>query len=67
VVSGNQLTLTWPVAWTGGVQLQGQTNSYATNGIHTNWVTIAGTELTNSFVTTISKSNGSVFYRLLIP
>jgi autotransporter-associated beta strand protein len=66
-VSGNQLTLTWPAAWTGGVHLQGQTNSYATNGLRTNWVNIAGSDLVNSFVTTISKTNGSVFYRLQIP
>jgi fibronectin-binding autotransporter adhesin len=66
-VSGNQLTLTWPAAWTGGVHLQGQTNSYRTNGLHTNWVNIAGSDLINSFVTTISLTNGSVFYRLQIP
>jgi autotransporter-associated beta strand protein len=66
-VSGNQLTLSWPSAWTGGVHLQGQTNNVKTNGLSTNWVNIAGSDLVNSFTTPIGKTNGSVFYRLVVP
>ena len=42
-VVGNQLNLSWPAGWTGGVHLQGQTNTLAV-GISTNWVTIPGTD-----------------------
>ena len=65
-VSGNQLTLSWPSAWTGGVHLQGQTNRLSV-GLSNNWVNIAGSDLVNSFTTTIAKTNGTVFYRLVIP
>ena len=64
--SGSQLTLTWPAAWTGGVHLQNQTNSL-TKGISTNWVTIPGTDASNSYTNTINKTPGSVFYRLITP
>jgi fibronectin-binding autotransporter adhesin len=66
VVSGTNLVLSWPAAWTGGVHLQSQTNPI-TKGLSSNWVTIPGTDLSNSYTTTINKLNGSVFYRLVIP
>jgi hypothetical protein len=65
-VEGNQLNLSWPSAWTGGVILQSQANPITT-GLSTNWVTIAGTDASNTYSTTISKTNGCVFYRLTAP
>jgi autotransporter-associated beta strand protein len=65
-VSGSQLTLSWPSDWTGGVHLQVQTNSIS-KGLSTNWVTIPGTDLSNTYLTTIVKTNGCVFYRLIAP
>jgi autotransporter-associated beta strand protein len=65
-VSGGQLTLTWPASWTGGVLLQVQTNSVS-KGLGTNWVTIPGTDASNSYTATISRTNGCVFYRLSAP
>jgi hypothetical protein len=56
------LTLTWPLNYIGW-ELQSQTNP-PTEGITTNWVTVAGTELTNTASFDISTSN-SVFYRLI--
>lgn len=63
-VSGNQLNLSWPSAWTGSVHLQVQTNSISI-GLSTNWVTIAGTDASNFYSTTINQTNGCVFYRLI--
>ncbi len=63
---GNQLNLTWPAAWSGGVHLQGQTNSLA-KGLGTNWVTIPGTDAGNTYSATVNRTNGSVFYRLIAP
>jgi len=65
-VSGNQLTLSWPSAWTGGVVLQSQTNKLGT-GLSSNWIAISGTDATNVYVTTIGKTNGTVFFRLTLP
>lgn len=62
--SGNQLTLSWPASWTGGVHLQSQTNSIS-KGLSTNWITIPGTDLSNTYSTTINKTNGCAFYRLI--
>ena len=64
-VSGGQLTMSWPGSWTGGVLLQAQTNSLS-KGLGTNWVTIAGTDASNSYSTTINRTNGCVFYRLIV-
>ncbi|MGD0252515.1 MAG: autotransporter-associated beta strand repeat-containing protein [Verrucomicrobiota bacterium] len=61
-VSGGQLNLSWPAAYT-GLHLQVQTNSLAT-GLGTNWVTIPGTDDANSYSNTMNTTNGSVFYRL---
>jgi autotransporter-associated beta strand protein len=67
---GTTLNLTWDANWTGGVHLQSQTNGITT-GLSTNWVTIPGTDLSNSFSTPINKrvspTNGAVFYRLIAP
>ncbi len=65
-VAGPQLVLSWPANWTGGVHLQVQTNA-PTQGLGTNWVTVPGTDLSNSYVATIVTTNGSVFYRLIAP
>ena len=58
-VSPNTLTLTWPVA---GGRLQAQTN-----GLGTNWVTVAGSTTTNRMDFPIDPSHTSVFYRLAVP
>ena len=58
-VSANTLTLTWPVA---GGRLQAQTN-----GLGTNWVTVAGSTTTNRVDVPINPANTSVFYRLAVP
>jgi hypothetical protein len=65
-VVGNQLNLSWPASWTGGVHLQSQTNTLAV-GIANNWVTIPGTDLSNTYSTPINKTNPTVFYRLINP
>jgi len=65
VVSGNQLTLSWPADHTGWV-LQGQTNSINV-GISTNWVEVPGSASVNSMSFTIDPANGAVFYRLILP
>lgn len=65
-VTGNTLNLSWPAGWIGGVHLQAQTNTLAV-GISTNWVTIPGTELSNTYATTINPTNKAVFYRLINP
>jgi glucose/arabinose dehydrogenase len=57
--SANSLTLSWPVA---GGRLQAQTN-----GLGTNWVTLAGSTTTNRVDVPINPANTSVFYRLAVP
>ena len=63
-VSGGNMNLSWPAVWT-GLHLQVQTNSLA-NGLGTNWVTIPGSDSSNSYVAPIVKgtNNPAVFYRL---
>jgi len=61
--NGNQLDIFWPVI-TG--HLESQTNSLST-GIGANWVTVPGSSTTNHLSVTIDQSNGSVFYRLVVP
>jgi autotransporter-associated beta strand protein len=65
-LSGGSLNLTWPSTWTGGVHLQSQTNSVSV-GLTTNWVTIPGTDQSNTYTTPLNRSNVSVFYRLIAP
>jgi len=60
--SGGNLNLSWPAGWT-GLHLQSQTNSL-TVGLSNNWVTIPGTDASNSYSITPNKSNKTVFYRL---
>jgi autotransporter-associated beta strand protein len=64
-VSGNTLTLSWPVDHTGW-RLQVQTNALSV-GIATNWTTVPSSENSNQYVTPINRANGSVFYRLISP
>lgn len=65
VVSGNQLTLSWPSDHTGW-HLQAQTNSLSA-GLGTNWVTIPNTDQSNQYTTTIDPTQGTVFYRMVYP
>jgi hypothetical protein len=63
------LTLSWPASWTGGVILQNQTNRL-TQGLqllHSSWTTIPGTDTNNTYVSTINKTNGCVFFRFALP
>jgi autotransporter-associated beta strand protein len=60
--NGGNLTLSWPADRTGWV-LQSQTNSLT----GTNWVSVPGSESTNQWVMPIDSSNGSVFFRLVLP
>lgn len=62
-VSGSSLNLSWPSNWIGTVHLQSQTNTLAI-GLSTNWVTIPGTDLGNTYSVTINPTNPAVFYRL---
>jgi autotransporter-associated beta strand protein len=64
-VSGNVLTLAWPVDHT-GYRLQVQTNTLAT-GLRTNWVDVPNSTAVNTTNFTINPANGSVFYRLIYP
>jgi hypothetical protein len=60
-VSGGNLNLSWPAAWTGlYLQTQSRTN---TLGLGTNWVTIPGSDALNAFSAPI-QLNSNVFYRL---
>jgi autotransporter-associated beta strand protein len=63
--SGGVLSLGWPMDQTGWL-LQAQTNSLAV-GISTNWVTVPGSAATNQVSFPITSTNGSVFFRLLLP
>ena len=60
-VSGGQINLSWPDAWT-GAELQIQTNPL-TIGISSNWVTIPGTDAANTYSAPLNPT-GAVFYRL---
>ena len=61
-VSGGNLTLSWPEAYTGWT-LQTQTNSLST-GISTNWVDVPGSSATNSVIIPVSTSEPAVFFRM---
>lgn len=62
--SGNTLTLSWPTnaGWT----LEVQTNSSST-GLSTNWVVVPNSQNVTSTNITINPTNGSVFYRMVLP
>lgn len=61
--NGNQLDISWPV--TSG-HLETQTNSLIV-GLGTSWITVPGSAATNHVVVPLDQSNGSVFYRLVLP
>jgi hypothetical protein len=64
-ISSNVLQITWPadhIGWT----LQAQTNALDT-GLGANWVSLAGTANSNSFLAPLTTTNGAVFYRLKFP
>jgi autotransporter-associated beta strand protein len=65
VVSGNNLTLTWPSDHTGW-RLQSQTNSIGA-GLSSNWVDVGGANTTNQITFQINPANGTVFFRLVYP
>jgi autotransporter-associated beta strand protein len=62
---GTNVTVTWPVDHIGW-HLQVQTNSLSI-GLTTNWVTISGSDATNFFQAPVSRTNKTVFYRLVYP
>ena len=64
-LTGSTLDLSWPTDHTGW-HLQMQTNAPGV-GLTTNWVTVANTDKTNHFTTAINPTNGSTFYRMLLP
>jgi autotransporter-associated beta strand protein len=64
-VSGNTLTLSWPVDHTGW-HLQAQTNSLG-SGLGINWITIPGTDASNTYNVTLNPANPTVFYRMVYP
>jgi len=61
-VSGSTLTLSWPADHTGWI-LQSQTNALGV-GLSSNWADVAGSESSNTNVSTITHTNPAVFYRL---
>ncbi|HWF18033.1 MAG TPA: Ig-like domain-containing protein [Verrucomicrobiae bacterium] len=61
--NGNQLDISWPTI---AGHLQAQTNN-STGGLGTNWVNVPGSAATNHVTVSINPSNGSVFYRLVVP
>lgn len=65
IVTGNQLTLTWPGDYLGWF-LQAQTNS-ATVGITSSWTDVAGSETDTNSVINIDPANPMVFFRLRSP
>jgi len=64
-VSGGNLTLSWPVEYTGWT-LQAQTNSLAV-GIANNWFNVSGSQSINELIVPINPGNPTVFYRLRLP
>lgn len=64
-VSGGNLTLNWPADHTGWT-LQAQTNSPG-KGLGTNWVDVPNSASTNQVVFPFNPTNGSVFYRMILP
>jgi autotransporter-associated beta strand protein len=64
-VSGNVLTLSWPVDHLGW-KLESQTNTLGV-GLNTNWVTLPGSDAVTTMNITINPTNGAVFYRMANP
>jgi hypothetical protein len=67
-VSGNVLSLTWPVDHTGW-RLLAQTNSLniGLNKNTNDWFAVPGSAAVNSEIITMNPTNGTVFYRLVYP
>jgi hypothetical protein len=65
VVSGNNLTLSWPLDHTGW-RLQAQTNAVNV-GLRSNWGEVAGSTSVNQMTIPMNPANGSVFFRLVYP
>jgi hypothetical protein len=65
VLSGNNLTLSWPADHTGW-RLQAQTNSLGV-GLRSNWVDVVGSTTVNQMTIQMTPANGSVFFRLVYP
>ena len=61
-VSGGQIHLSWPAIWT-GVHLQKQVDALSAGIGAASWVTIAGSDASNTYSEALS-STGAVFYRL---
>ncbi|HZL79078.1 MAG TPA: family 78 glycoside hydrolase catalytic domain [Candidatus Limnocylindrales bacterium] len=64
-VAVGQVQFVWPSDHTGW-ELQVQTNSL-NFGLGTNWVTMAGSNLTNQYIFPLDLAYGSVFFRLAYP
>jgi hypothetical protein len=62
-VSGGQLTLSWPLSYTGWL-LQSNSISLA---VATNWFTVPGSANTNVVKVTIDNTKTNVFYRMAHP
>lgn len=60
--SNGQLNLAWPAIWT-GLHLQVLTESVGGGINGTNWVTIAGSDESDSYAASLGLTN-NVFYRL---
>ncbi|MDB6113035.1 MAG: hypothetical protein JWR69_4785, partial [Pedosphaera sp.] len=65
IISGNQITLSWPADHTGW-RLQSQTNSLDI-GINSTWYDVPGSTTTNQADANIDPANPSVFFRLVYP
>ena len=63
--SAGQFQFNWPADHTGW-RLQAQTNAPGA-GLGANWLTVPSSTATNALSIPISKTNGSVFFRLVYP
>ena len=64
VSGGNTLNLAWPT--NAGWLLQAQTNAFP-KGLGTNWVTVPGSDAITNLSVTVNPTNGSTFYRMVLP
>jgi hypothetical protein len=64
-MAGHQLSVSWPSSNVGWL-LQAQTNAPGL-GLTTNWVTVPGSDGTNSLILTANPAVGSGFFRLICP
>ena len=61
--NGSSVEISWPTI---AGHLEAQTNNLST-GLGANWSTVPGSTATNRVVVSLGQSNGSVFYRLVVP